>query len=374
MKRLGQIFIGLSLAALILWIIPWIYRIATLKQYSTPFTLYSCVYHDFTQLDRSDGRDYHFIGRDGSVYGDEAQPLFYSSILASKGLLPDSLEGVPVNEELIKHNNLILSKDPKDFNRKTAPVYLLMESVPVRLELQDPEEAFVVRKDGLYLYEMATNTFLPEKTDAFNDALRAEGFRFPAVLVEGTPSHRKAYDEGYLLTDADGKLFQLKQVDGAPEVRHFAEADGLDLDQVLITEFTNRVTLGYLIDKSHTLHILKADGSVIPTAVRYIPSEESLLVVGDLFYYTVKTSDDDGEHFYALRSDDFSLVDTMDRPYGFEEEVNLCKYVFPCRLYFVSSDDGWVKPRLTDFSWIGLCVDLVLAGVIIGLRRRRKNT
>ena len=374
MKKIGKIFIGLSLALLVLWLVPWVYRIVTLESYSTPFTLYSCVVHDFTSLDRSDARNFRFIDRKGNVYGDEVQPLFYHSILASKGAFPDSLEGIPVTEEMVEHNSVILSAEPKEFNVKKAPVYLLMESVPVRLELHDPEDAFVVRKNGLAVYRMADNTLLEEKTGRFNAALSAEGFRFPAHLVAGKPSHHKEYDEGYLLTDAEGKLFHLKQVDGEPAVRHFPAADSLDLRQILITEFTNRATLGYLVDRDNRLHMLRPDGTVIPTEVRYDPAREDLLVVGDLFYYTVKTSDADGEHFFALRSDDFSLVDRMDRPYDFEEEVNLCKYVFPCRLSFTSSDHGWVKPRFSDFSWIGLVVDLLVAVFIIAWRWRRKNT
>ena len=135
----------MSLALLVLWLVPWVYRIVTLESYSTPFTLYSCVVHDFTSLDRSDARNFRFIDRKGNVYGDEVQPLFYHSILASKGAFPDSLEGIPVTEEMVEHNSVILSAEPKEFNVKKAPVYLLMESVPVRLELHDPDREERIR-------------------------------------------------------------------------------------------------------------------------------------------------------------------------------------------------------------------------------------
>ena len=374
MKRIGKIFIILSFAVLILWIVPWLYRIVTLKSYTTPFTLYSCVYHDFTRLDRSDGKEFRFIDRNGNVYGDEAQPLFYHNVLSSKGMLPDTLEGRAVTPAEIDANNIIVTAEMKEIKRIAPKAYLLMESVPVRLELQDPEYAFVPRKDGLYIYEMAENRLDETKSAAFNDALRAAGFSFPARLCAGNPSDRKEYDEGYLLTDADGKLFQLKMTDGAPEVRHFSAADGLDLEHLIITELKNRATLGYLVGRDQALYMLRPDGSVVPTQVRYNPFEEDFMLIGDLFYYTVRVSDDEGEHFYALRSDDFSLVDTMDRPYAFEEETNLCEYLFPCRLYFTSSDDGFFKPRFTDWSWKGLIVDLVLAAAWILWRRSRKNT
>ena len=43
MKKAGTIFICLSLAVLILWLVPWLYNLATLETYSSPFTLYSPV-------------------------------------------------------------------------------------------------------------------------------------------------------------------------------------------------------------------------------------------------------------------------------------------------------------------------------------------
>ena len=160
MKTAGKIFIIASAVLLAAWVLPWLYTLISLKPYSTPFTLYSCTVHDFTSLDRSDGKGFRFIDTEGNVHGDEAQPTFYASVLASKGALPDTIEGRPVTLEEIERNAIIASSDPKDVNRTKPPVYLLMESVPVRLELQDPKEAMVSRKDGIYIYEMARHLHL----------------------------------------------------------------------------------------------------------------------------------------------------------------------------------------------------------------------
>lgn len=372
MKTAAKIFLYISLALVTVWVLPWAWRIATLKSYSTPFTLYSCVIHDFTSLERSD-KELTFIDRNGNVYSDEVQPLFYGRVLNTKGALPDTLEGRPVTLALIDSMNVTFSAKPKDFNKKDIPVCMLMESVPVRMELQDPEDAFVIRKDGIYLYDITQNTLEEDKTKAFSDALASEGFVFPVVKYSGNPSHHKSYDEGYLLVDSSGNLFQLKQVDGEPYARRFAQADGIDVRYVNIAELSSKALLGWFTDDSQNMYFLRPDGQVFKTKVKYSPSQESLLGVGDLFYYTIKVSDDDGEHFYALRSDDFSLVDTMDRPYEFEDEFNLCKYIFPCRLYFTSSKETWVRPHFVDFSWIGLVVDLAAIAAVILFRRRRKT-
>lgn len=337
MKTFGKLYLYASLAILLLWVAPWLYRLITLKPYQTPFTLYSCTLHDFTSLDRSDGREFRFIDRSGGVHGDEAQPMFYASILASRGALPDSIEGRKITLEEIEYNSVIASSDPKDVNRTLSPVYLLMESVPVRLELQDPEEALVSRKNRIDIYKMATGEIRADKTAALNAALKASGFVFPARLFAGKPSHRKAYDEGYLVTDSEGKLFQLKQVNDSVTVRHFPAADGQGIDFLMITEFDNHATLGYFTGADGCLQMLLPDGKVVNTNVPFCAREEDLLIVGDMFYYTVKTSTEDGEHFWALRSSDFALVDTLSRPYPKE-------FSLP-GIHFTSAGDGWVKPR-----------------------------
>ena len=372
MKTAAKIFLYISLALVLVWILPWAWRIATLKSYSTPFTLYSCVVHDFTSLDRDDN-ELTFIDRHGNVYSDEVQPLFYGRVLNNKGALPDSLEGRPITLALIDSTNVNFSAKPEEFNTRLIPVCLLMESVPVRMELQDPEGAFVLHKDGIVLYDITSNTLEEDKTRAFSDALAAEGFVYPVVEYSGNPSHHKLYDEGYLLIDSAGNLFQLKQVDGKPYARRFSQADAINVKYVTITDLSSRATLGWFTDEANRMYFLSPDGQVYKTEVSYNPEKESLLGVGDLFYYTIKTSDDDGEHFYALRSDDFSLVDTMDRPYDFDEGFNLCKYLFPCRLYFTSSKETWVRPHFVDFSWIGLIVDLVAIGAVLLIRQRRKS-
>ena len=200
MKKISAIFIALTAAVVLLTVGPKLYNLLTAKPEGTPFTLYSCVLHDFTALYQED-RDYKFVDRAGNVYSDEVQPLFYASILASRGALPDSLEGQKVTLEEIERNNMFLTMDPRDVNKVIPPVYLLMESVPERLELQDPKEAFVSRKDGLYIYNMAQNALQEEKTEKLNGDLRALGFVFPAKCIEGNPTDRKDHDEGYLLTD-----------------------------------------------------------------------------------------------------------------------------------------------------------------------------
>ena len=338
MKKLANAFLWCSALVGLFTLVPWLWQMLTAKPERTPFTLYSCTVHDFTALWQDEGREYRFTDRKGNTYSDEAQPLFYAAILASKGMLPDSLEGVPVSLEEIERNNLFITSDPRDVNKTLPPVYPVMESIPERLELQEPENALVARRDGFYLYEMASNTLLEEASARLNDTLRTLGFRFPARLLHGNPTDRKDHDEGYLVTDADNRLFRIRQVGGVLQARHFPEADTLGTCYLQVTEFENRATLGMLVTGDGRLAFLRPDGSVAVTAVPFDPRKEDILIIGDMFYYTVKTSTEAGERFYALRSSDFSLVDTLSRPYE-------PRFTLP-GLSFTSHLDSWVKPRL----------------------------
>ena len=372
MKKTGRIFIILSTAVLILWIIPWISALITAKPFTSPLTLYSPVLHDFTTNDR--GKALRLTDRQGKHYGDEVQPLFYYMVLVSKGKLPKEIDGHKITPEKIKLHRYNMAERPQYVNVKKPAAYLLMESVPERLELHDPEYAMIFRKDGLHIYEMASNSEDKEKTKAFTSVLSELEFKFPANLISGNPTHHKEHDEGYLLTDSEGKLFRLKMTNGKPEAEHFAKADGIELKYISVIEIASKDIIGYLTDKNNVLYILRPSGEAIRTEAKWNPQKESLFVVGDMLYHTIKAYDSNGERIYALRTSDFSFVDKLERNYDKPQPFNICRYLLPFRIYFVSSNDAYVMPRIKDFSWAGLMADTVIASLAIFLLRRKKNT
>jgi hypothetical protein len=373
MKTAGKGFIIFSTAALALWIVPWICAIITAKPFSAPFTMYSPILHDFTYIDRSGGKALKLIDSKGNVHGDEVQPLFYYMVLTGRGALPKEIEGHKITPELVKKYRYSMSEKPQYVNAKPAPAQLLMESVPVRLELQDPEHAMIFHKDGLHIYEMNSNSEDKAKTEAFTKALAEIGFSFPAKLTSGNPTHRKEFDEGYLLTDSAGRLYQLKMTDGRPEARHFSSADGISIKYISIVEISSREILGYVVDNDNVFYVLRPSGELIKTEAVWNPQKENLYISGDLLYHTIKASDSDGERIYALRTSDFSFENKMERRYDKPQSFNICRWVLPFRLYFVSGNDSYVKPRIKDFSWAGTIVSILAITGIIFWRRKHGN-
>lgn len=339
MKTLGKILIYFSLAVLLFWQGPRIYNLITAEPYSTPFTLYSCTIHDFVSVAPKEGRGTRLVDRQGNIYDESAQPMFYYSVVIDKGNMPDSIEGRKITQEGIRRHNAIVMRSPDDINRKAAPVYLLMESIPDGMELQDPEQAFVSKKDGITIYDMGSNSVDKAKTEAFSKALSDNGFVFPVVLASANPSHRKEYDAGYLMTDSEGKLFRMVQIDGQPSVERIPAADGLELKDIVVTELRDSSLAGFLIGKDDSFYILNSALELIPTDMKYDPFQQKFLLVGDMFYYTFKISDKKGEMYYALRTGTFETVDTLYREYPEDTSIP--------RLHFTSQNDKYVHPRIS---------------------------
>jgi len=343
MKTPGKIFIWISAALLILWMFPRIVRLASMETFSTPFTLYSPIVDCFAW--RADTADkFALEDEKGNIYrgkdSDTILPLFYYTDLAVRGMLPDTIKGKKITVDEIKKNRVIEMCRPSDINKPQRAVYPLMESIPQREgELEDPGFALICRKDGFHIVDMSTNK--EDETLTSDLRQKTEGFSHPAVLAAGNPSHHKSYDEGYLVTDSSGNLWHIKLAGGKMVAENFG-AKG-SLRHMMITENDNHQTLGFLFGEDGTLSMLLPDGSVVPTEVKCNPMKESFMVVGDIVNYTVKVSDNSGEKFYALSTDDFSLISTMERSYP--SEKNFWDYITPLRLIFTTASDQYVFPR-----------------------------
>lgn len=370
MKRTGTIYLGLIAFLLVAWLLPRLWHVITVEGYRNPFTLYSCVIDDFASVKDFGSRDLILEDRNGKEYGDTVLALFYYRSLIGQGTMPESIKGVPITIDAVEHDRIFFSTETKTVNRDKQNVFLLMESRPARAELEEPEYVFVLQEDGLEIVEVEGKRSDDAMSEAFTAALRDKGFVFPAALVNGTPSDRKSYDEGYLLTDAEGKLFKLKMAEGRPVVDSYPLPEGLVISHIFIAENENRASIAYLTDSENAFWIVSPAGEFVKTEVRIDPTEEELMLVGDIFNYTVQVSGDKGCTYWALDSKTYDCVAKMERSYPEPTKFDLPKYVLPFELSFTSSDNSYVTPRFHSFSWIGLLFDIIVACLVIFLRKK----
>ncbi len=362
---------------LLSWLLPWLLAFMTASPSWRPFTLYSCIVHSFAQLDYD--RHGNVFGRDfnGNIYTerqiDSILPMFYHRQLAAEGRFPAMIEGVKLTPQDAERSGFIFRTTPSEVNRPRTGLHQILESNPRRLEFESPTDVFRITDHGMEFVDMATNTVNADKSRRFTSALQEEGFRFPARLVSGNASTQKEYDNGYLLVDHSGRLFHLLQVDGRPCVRHVALPDSLEITHIFVTEFSDRRHLAFLSDSRHRLHALRADDySLHEVAVgRFDAANDALMIIGDMFYWTVTLQRDHDERLMAVNARDYSLVDFYTPPAETSPSERVAKYLFPTALSFTSMKDAFVQPRLAPYSPHALWLGAVLAVVYLLVHRRR---
>jgi len=348
----GRLFLCAVCVALVAWIVPWAYHFATDGSAKTPFTLYSSVVGDFAQTQSRDGI-MHYTDCSGHTYTaaqfDSILPAFYYRQLLSEGRLPDSLCGVAVTPRVIQTTNFNFRTAPSDVNRPQVALYPLLESLSGRVDLQMPDDVFRITDSGIEFVDMAANAVNRDKSDRFTQMLLKKRFAFPAKIVAGNGTNRKEYDNGYLIVDAEGKLFNLKMQRGRPYVRAIALPDSVEVRHIFVTEFRDRRALAFIGDAQKRFFMLEA-GSY---ALRQIdippfdPTCESLSIIGNLCDWTLCVTSLQSKRYYAIAADNLQRLKMLEMP---DQEPTLAQrvgqWLLPVQLRFQSPLDRDVRPRI----------------------------
>ena len=345
------------LATLLLaWLLPWFYTFLFASPSWSPFTLYSCVTHSFASISY-DGEG-KIAGRDfkGNTYTehqfDSILPMFYYRQLASEGRFPSRIEGVAVDVRDAERSGFIFRSSPSEINRRKPGLYQLLESMPARVDFKSPTDVFRITGDGIEFVDMATNTLDRAKSDAFTRVMKDKGFAFPARVIAGNASTRKDYDNGYFIVDNDFKVYHLKQMRGRPFVRRTDIPAELGIRHIFVTEYADHRLFGFL-----------------PVGT-FDPAREGMMIIGDMFYWTVTVQASESERLVAINARDYSRADEYVPRSAAQTWERRAEYLFPFSLSFTSPLDGYVKPRLADFSCLAFGLGAVLAVVYAVLRRR----
>ena len=132
------------------------------------------------------------------------------------GIMPDSLNGVELTTDVLKNVKRSMLIADRSFTYQIDPLF---ESEPERLGVTLPDDLFRIGKNGIEFIDCETGEIRKEKSERFEEAMRATGFEAPASGIYGIPSVIKRWDSGYFITDRNGRLFHLKMVKGAPFCR-----------------------------------------------------------------------------------------------------------------------------------------------------------
>ncbi len=342
MIRLSRLYFWLLAALLLVWLLPWCVNYLTLRGEHAPFTLYSSVLGDFVRVGH-DGKAPIYSDCKGNTYTreefDALLPLFYARQLAADGRFPDTICGRAFTPREAQAGTFVFRSTPQTLNQPETGLWFLLESRSGRVDLEMPDDAFRLTRSGIEFIDMATNRVDAAKSRLFTETMLRKGCRFPVRCIAGNPTTRKEYDEGYVLLDADRRLFHLKMVQGRPYVRAVELPEGLVAEELFLNEFRDRRLLAFLIDSRHAMYVLTLPGYRVQPVegVRFDPRSESMSLIGTLLDWTIGIESQQGMRYYAVSNEDFSLLGTLDDP--------AAERRFP-GLTFTAPSDCYVTPRL----------------------------
>jgi hypothetical protein len=296
----------------------------------------------------------HYIDFRGQEFtkseADSLLPLFAFRQLVAEGRLPDSLFGVTLTPKLIQQNSFHFKTSPKQLNKPAVGLYTLLESASGRVDLTLPPDVFRLTDNGLEFIDCETNTVNKAKSLSFSRELTKHGFTFPVQLIWGNSSTRKDYDNGFLLTDSQNRLFQLKMVKGTPWVREIATDNTCGWKQVFTIEPANRQWIGLVVSNEDQLFVVNKAGKTQLVGIdAYDPQSMQITITGDLFHWTITEYTATDSRYYAVDANTFEQVACAvipDPALPLNQRIE--RIILPIRLRFTSWRTQLIAPSIND--------------------------
>ena len=358
-----------------LWAIPELIKTATYSRPQYPFGYYSSVTKKFMLRELGKQVVDKLHDDEGVVYDDKAfdaaLPLLNYRQLTLNSEMPDSVDGVKIEMNVLRVKQFTTRYTPRGKNTPETGLYIMYESLPIKGKLESPGDLFRLT-DKIEFITAETNTINHEKSKRFQDALTKAGYVFPAQWTEGNLNIRKAYDEGYFSLDADGRLFHIKMVNGRPFVRNTKLDPQIEPVFFSMTEPADKRFYGFFFDKEGYCYLLEEGYHPLKLGINPLDLDrDEMTVMGNFLYWTVTVQNSEGRHYYALKTETMERV----RYHYVEASVNkwdaVAGKLFPFYLNFRKSTSDYIVPQLHFTAYTALITNLLLAVLFALIYPRR---
>lgn len=388
MKRLYYIIVTVLGIFILSWVLPWLTSLCFPHNQADPFVSWSPISERLiVSMPLADGQDepeiFDYIPATGVTTAhynrdqrDSLLPEMYVNQLASKGLLPDSIRGIEMSMHNVRRNRWVFGSQPRNINRSVPGIYPLMESMPARFELQDPQVVLTMDNNGVRIIDMETNAIDSVKTRRFARMFAERGFCFPAREASANITTRKAYDNGYLIIDNNGNLFHLKMQVGRPSMARIGLPENVVPVHAFVTESADRLLYGLVSASDGSLWAIEREGyrPVRLPAVSFDPEKQRITILKSLFSWVIKIANDKEINWVILDSqNDCSLLGEYSYTYPASRLSSVGKWIFPFTTSFTRDTDMHVYPRIADFSWHAVFLNMVLAVIVLYIMRRHRR-
>lgn len=382
MKKAYTILLYALCTLALAWALPWLYDLVFPQATADPFVSYSPVADCLIVSERTDdGQEIYLADSTGRrISGtltkeerDSLLPQMYYTQLMARQAMPDSLLGEEMSVANLRHQAWVFTSSPRDVNKVSPGLYPIMESMPVRIDLEDPKEVFSLDGEVRFI-DMATNEVNDGRSERFNAIFESNGFSYPVKSYSANITARKGYDEGYLFADNSGSVYHVKMQAGRPYMAKVSLPDSVKAEHVFILENPDRRLIGLMVDSANHLYAIEHSGykAVRLPVGTFDPSKQRAVIVKDIFNWVVKITDSTGARWTVIDSRDFSPKGSYQISYQESIYDRIAGWIFPFTFSVTSLDDCYVKPRFANFSWHALVMNALLA-IIVGVMMRRRG-
>lgn len=365
--KLTYAFLAVITTLLSMWVLPSLIKKMTDEAKNYPLVYYSSTVKELCIIDFIHDKD-SFSDIRGNRYPrseyDSIIPMLNFRQLMMDGRLPDSIEGQPIDPKVIRMKQVIYRYYPSMLNAPQPEMGVLLEAMPKRLNLTLPGDYFRM-DDKIMFIDAETNQVNEQKSNRFTEAMKRKGFEFPVKKFWGNPTTRKPYEEGYFCLDNKGELFHLKMVNGRPFVKNTGISSKIDVEWFTMMEVPDKRFYGFVFGKKGETGIIESDGGDYRFVKMDIPpfdiNKEDLTVMGNMLYWTVRVTNEDGMNVYALHSDNLKKVSQfhMDEKTSLWDEVS--PWLFLTTLSLENENNAYISLYFTDLSYRALALNIIIA-------------
>ncbi len=370
---------ALLMTLVISWFLPSAYDFVTEQEAQPQFVIYSDLVNDFLYQGHKDDTLVYYSDRKGNTYeqyeADSLLPCLGYPMLMMEGRLGDTILGKAVDPSIIQDANFFFEHSPADYNAVKTPLYSLLESQPKRIVLAYPNDIFRLKKEGIEFIDMNVNAVDSLKSKLFTQVMMEAGLKFPILKLGGNPTPMKDYDEGYVLCDSENKLFHLKMVENKPFIKLITKDLSEKVQHIYVTEYPDRRFLAFVLDVKGQLHsITQSDYTVKPIELpSFDPKTEDMIILGNLFSWTVEIDSAGDRRFYAIDNDDLSLLASAEILHEPTVVERVAEYLFAFQLKFESPLHKYFEPEFSHFSLKALPLNLLLLCLLMLFYRQRRK-
>ena len=350
-----------------MWILPSLVKKMTDGARNYPLVYYSSTVDELCIIDFVHDKD-SFSDIRGNRYSrseyDSIIPMLNFRQLMMDGRLPDTIEGQAIDPKMIRMKQVVFRYYPSLLNAPQTQMGVLLEAMPKRLNLTLPGDYFSL-DDEMTFIDAVSNEVDVQKSVRFTEALKKKGFTFPAKHYWGNPTTRKAYEEGYFCLDSKGELFHVKMVNGRPFVKNTGISKDINVSWFSMTEVPDKRFYGFVFGTKGELGIIESDGGSYRFVKMQIPpfdiTKDDLTVMGNLLYWTVRVTNEEGMNCYALHSDNLQKVSQyhMDRRTTLWDELS--PWLFVTTLSLESENSSFVSLYFTNISYKAFVLNIIIA-------------